>query len=239
MSPETRAPEARMPGPAADPQARLLSVNVGLPGDHPWNGGTVRTGIFKRPVAGAVHVGRLNLEGDRQADLAVHGGEFKAVYLYPSEHYASWRAEAGDLPWGAFGENLTVAGLAETTTRIGDRLRIGTAELVVTQPRLPCYKLELRFGRPGLERRFLARGLTGFYLSVAVEGELAAGDPIALVERAAAPITVADVVRLYQEEGRGDVETMRRVSELEALPERMRLHFRKLLARSGESRGGA
>ncbi len=223
-----------MPDPAAVPEARLLSVNVGLPGVHPWDGGPVRTGIFKRPVSGTVRAGRLNLEGDRQADTAVHGGEFKAVYLDPSEHYAPWRAELGDLPWGAFGENLTVAGLAEATTRIGDRLRIGTAELVVTQPRLPCYKLELRFGRPGLEKRFLARGLTGFYLSVAVEGEIAAGDPIALVARGGAPITVADVVRLYQAEGRADVELMRRVSELEALPERMRRHFRTLLAGGGQ-----
>jgi MOSC domain-containing protein YiiM len=224
-----------VPGKASAPEAVVLSVNVGFPADHPWNGRTVRTGIFKRPVAGAVRVARLNLEGDRQADLAVHGGEAKAVYLYPAEHYAAWREELGELSWGAFGENLTASGLAEASSRIGDRLGVGTAELIVTQPRLPCYKLELRFGRPGLERRFLARGLTGFYLSVAVEGEVAAGDRIELLQRAAEPITVSDVVRLYQEEGRADADAMRRVSELEALPERIRRHFRKLLANGGSA----
>ena len=209
---------------------RLVSVNVGLPQDLPWNGRVVATAILKRPVSGVVRMGRLDLEGDRQADTAKHGGPAKAVYLYPAEHYAAWRDELGELPWGAFGENLTVAGLSERSTRIGDRLRIGTAELVVTQPRLPCYKLELRLGRPGFERRFLARGLTGFYLSVAREGELRAGDGVEPVGRAAEPVTVADVVRLYQTEGREDLELMRRVSELAALPERMRAHFLQRLA---------
>jgi MOSC domain-containing protein YiiM len=211
----------------------VVSVNVGLPRDVPWNGKVVATGIFKHPVAGAVHVGLLNLEGDRQADLSVHGGSAKAVYLYPSEHYAAWRDELGAQAWGAFGENLTTTGLAEAAVRIGDRVRVGTVELVVTQPRLPCFKLELRFSRAGLERRFLARGLTGFYLSVAVEGELRSGDAVELIGRAAEPVTVADVVRLYQEEGREDLELMRRVSELRALPERMRRHFRKRLAARG------
>ncbi len=230
-----RFPEVMVRGSASGAEARVVSVNVGLPADHPWAGATVPTGIFKRPVAGAVRVARLNLEGDRQADLTVHGGEAKAVYLYPAEHYAAWRSELGELPWGAFGENLTVTGLAEASTRIGDRLRIGTAELIVTQPRLPCYKLELRFARPGLEKRFLARGLTGFYLSVAVEGELAAGDRFELVAQASEAVTVADVVRLYQQEGREDLDLMRRVSALEALPERMRRHFSKLLVKSGRA----
>ncbi len=128
-----------------------------------------------------------------------------------------------------------MTGLAEASTRIGDRLRIGTAELIVTQPRLPCYKLELRFARPGLEKRFLARGLTGFYLSVAVEGELAAGDRVELVAQVSEAVTVADVVRLYQQEGREDLDLMRRVSALEALPERMRRHFSKLLVKSGRA----
>ncbi len=202
-----------------------------MPREVPWNGESVSTGIFKRPVSGVVRVGRLNLAGDRQADLSVHGGAAKAVYLYPAEHYAAWRDELGELDWGAFGENLTAAGLAEATTRIGDRFRIGTAELVVTQPRIPCFKLELRFARRGLERRFLERGLTGFYLSVAAEGELRAGDAVQRIGRGAESVTVADVVRLYQQEGREDLELMRRVSELEPLPERMRRHFRKLLDR--------
>ncbi len=201
-----------------------------MPREMPWNGEVVSTGIFKRPVPGAVRVGRLNLDGDRQADASVHGGPAKAVYLYPSEHYAVWRDELGDQEWGAFGENLTTTDLLEGTTRIGDRFRIGTAELVVTQPRFPCFKLELRFGRRGLEKRFLDRGLTGFYLSVALEGQLQAGDAVQRIGRAAEAVTVADVVRLYQQEGREDIELLRRVSELEALPERLRGKFRKRLA---------
>jgi len=232
-------PERRAPG-----APQVVSVNVGRPREHPWNGTTVRTGIFKRPVPDAVRVARLNLDGDGQADASVHGGEAKAVYAYPAEHYDAWRAEVGEQAWGAFGENLTTTGLVETATRIGDRLRVGTAELVVTQPRLPCYKLELRFGRPGLSKHFLERGLTGFYLSVAVEGTVQAGDRIELVGRAAHTVTVADVVRLYQAEGREDLEAVRRVCELADLPERVRRHFRKVLAaREGaagpERAGGA
>lgn len=226
MNPSEPAPGSRNASVTAP---RLVSVNVGLPRDHCWGGRAVRTGIFKHPVTGAVHVGPLNLDGDGQGNLSVHGGAAKAVYLYPAEHYTAWRDELGELPWGAFGENLTTRGLSEGTVRIGDRLRVGTAELVVTQPRLPCFKLELRFGRPGLEKAFLARGLTGFYLSVAREGELRSGDAVEPMSRATEPVTVADVVSLYQAEGRGDVELMRRVSELAALPERMRRHFRKLL----------
>jgi len=149
------------------------------------------------------------------------------VYLYPSEHYAFWRADLGALGWGAFGENLTTAGLSEATTRIGDRLRVGTAELVVTQPRLPCFKLELRFGRPGLERRFLRSGRTGFYLSVAAEGEVRAGDPI-VVEPEADSVTIAEVVGLYRTD-RPDRELLRRLAGLPALPEALRLKYGKKL----------
>ncbi len=146
---------------------RLVSLNVGLPRDVAWHGKTVTTGIFKRPVAGPCMVRALDLDGDRQADLSVHGGPDKAVYAYPSEHYELWRRELPDLdlPWGAFGENLTTAGLAEEEVSIGDRLRIGSAELVVTQPRLPCYKLEVRLGE-GMVKRFLESRRTGFYLRV-------------------------------------------------------------------------
>lgn len=208
--------------------ATLVSVNVGLPRDVEWRGEIVRTSIFKRPVAGPVRVGRLSLEGDAQADPSVHGGATKAAYVYPAQHYRAWRPELGALEWGSFGENLTVSGLDERRVWIGDRLRIGTAEFLVTQPRLPCFKLGLRLGRAEMERRFLERGLTGFYLSVAVEGELRAGDPVELVERAREPVAVADVVRLYQP-GDGDPALVRRLSELAALPDRMREHFRKRL----------
>jgi len=159
---------------------RVLSVNVGVPREVTWHGRVVRTAIFKEPVSGRVAVRRLNLEGDAQADLTVHGGAAKAVYAYASEHYPAWREELGrpDLPWGAFGENLTLEGLVEEDVAIGDRLRIGTAELVVTQPRLPCFKLALRFERQDIGKLFMASGRSGFYLAVVREGALAAGDPV-------------------------------------------------------------
>jgi len=216
--------------PLLSPQ--LISVNVGLPREVEWRGRTVRTAIFKNPVRGAVRVRHLNLEGDGQADPTVHGGTYKAVYLYPSEHYAYWRTRIGEQAWGAFGENLTTAGISEHFIRIGDRLRIGTTELVVTQPRLPCYKLALRLGRPDMEKRFLASGLTGFYLRVAVEGEVAAGDAVTVAESAGDSVTVAEVVRLYRTE-RPDVEALRQLADLPALPEGLRGHFRRLIERAG------
>jgi MOSC domain-containing protein YiiM len=174
----------------------LISVNVGLPREIEWRGKRVRTGIWKEPVAGPVRVGRLNLEGDGQGDPDVHGGPAKAVYAYPSEHYDLWRAELDmpDLGWGGFGENLTTAGLSEAIVRIGDRLRIGTAEFQVTRPRLPCYKLAIRIDRPDIERRFLRTGRTGFYLSVVLEGHVAAGDAIEPVASSEMGPTVAEVV---------------------------------------------
>src|SRR6267154_1234897 len=178
---------------------KLVSISVGLPREVQWHGKTVLTSIFKAPVAGPVKVGRLNLEGDRQSDLNAHGGADKAVYVYPAEHYAFWRAELPgvDLPWGTFGENLTTEGLMEDSVHIGDRFGIGSAELVVTQPRMPCFKLAIRFGRPDMVKRFLRSGLTGFYLAVLREGEVAAGDPIKLLARDEHGVTVDDVVNLY------------------------------------------
>ena len=175
----------------------LVSVNVGLPRDVELQGKRVRTGIWKTPVAGPVHVGKLNLEGDGQADGQRHGGAAKAVYLYPSEHYELWRAELDmpDLGWGGFGENFTTIGLSEAIVRIGDRLRIGTAAFQVTRPRLPCYKLAIRIDRPDIERRFLQTGRTGFYLSVVLEGHVAAGDPIEFEASSEKGPTVAEVAR--------------------------------------------
>ncbi|MBI4466759.1 MAG: MOSC domain-containing protein, partial [Acidobacteria bacterium] len=178
---------------------KLVSVNVGRPREVDFQGRRVSTGIFKQSVSGRVRVRRLNLDGDAQADLSVHGGPDKAVYAYPVEHYDYWRRElAGrDLPWGMFGENFTTQGLREDDVRIGDRFRIGSAGLVVTQPRLPCYKLGLKFDSPEMPKRFLASRRTGFYLAVAQEGEAGAGDAIELLERNANSISVADVTRLY------------------------------------------
>src|SRR5918996_932978 len=159
---------------------RVMSVNVGLPRDVEWKGKRATTAIFKEPVAGRVAVRRLNLDGDRQADLSVHGGPSKAVYLYPSEHYAYWRRELPEmtLPWGMFGENLTTEGLLEDAVNIGDRLRVGSADVMVTEPRLPCYKLGIRFGRNDIIKRFRGGGRTGFYAAVLKEGDVAAGDTI-------------------------------------------------------------
>lgn len=201
---------------------RVVSVNVGEPREVEWKGKTVVTAIFKEPVTGPIPLRRLNLAGDRQADLSVHGGPEKAVYLYPAAHYSYWREQLPDqpLPWGAFGENLTVEGslaeLDESAVHIGDRFRVGTAELMVTQPRLPCYKLGIRFGRDDMLKHFLASGRTGFYLSVLREGEVAAGDAIAALGRAEHEVTVAEIVRLYTR-GRDDLDGLRRAVAVDAL----------------------
>jgi len=161
--------------------ASVLSVNVALPCTVTWNEREVLTGIFKRPVLGRVTVRELGLEGDGQADLTVHGGVGKAVYAYPSEHYDYWHHELKrDLTWGMFGENLTTAGLLEDSVRIGDRFRVGSVVLEVTQPRFPCYKLGIKFGSMEMVQRFQDSGKSGFYLAVRSEGEIAAGDPITL-----------------------------------------------------------
>ena len=179
--------------------SKVISINVGLPRDVESRGQIVQTSIFKEPVSGRVRVNRLNVEGDRQSDLTVHGGADKAVYVYPSEHYSFWADELPgvDLPWGVFGENFTTAGLTESNVHIGDRLSIGTAEFVVTQPRMPCFKLGIRFGRPDMVKRFLRSGRTGFYLAVSREGEVGAGDTISVIHRHPEAITIANVVSLY------------------------------------------
>jgi MOSC domain-containing protein YiiM len=210
---------------------RLISVNVGLPREVDWHGRAVLTSIWKSPVAGPVRVTSLNLEGDRQSDLSVHGGPDKAVYAYPSEHYGYWKSElAGKdrLPWGAFGENFTVEGLLEASVRIGDRVRAGSAEFVVTQPRMPCFKLGLRFGRDDMVKRFLRSGRTGFYLAVRREGEVASGDAIELAGRDDRGVTVADIVALYAS-GMENEDLLRRAVEAPALPESWRDYFRKRL----------
>jgi MOSC domain-containing protein YiiM len=173
---------------------QVISINVGRPREVEWRDQIVRTSIFKEPVNGRVHVGRLNIEGDQQSDLTVHGGINKAVYVYPSEHYEFWRRELpdADLLWGAFGENLTTIGLSEDDVRIGDRFAIGSAEFIVTQPRMPCFKLTIRFGRADMIKRFYRSGRSGFYLAVAKEGEIGTGDEISLLSRDDDAITIAE-----------------------------------------------
>lgn len=218
---------------------RVVSVNVGLPRNVAWKGKIVSTGIFKDPVNGRITMRTLNLDGDRQADLAVHGGPSKVVYAYPSEHYAYWRNELPGvaLPWGMFGENLTTDGLVEGEAGIGDRFRIGSAEVMVTEPRLPCYKLGLKFGRDDIIKRFLASRRTGFYFAVLREGEVGAGDAIQRISRDSAGVTVADITDLYASK-LDNLELLRRVVHVEALPERWRNYFqaglRKTRQRAGE-----
>ena len=209
---------------------KIISVNVGTPRLVLWNGEPVSTGIFKEPVAGRVMMRTLNLDGDRQADLSVHGGPEKAVYVYPSEHYEFWKRELPDmdLPWGVFGENLTTSGLFETEINIGDKFRVGTAEVMVTQPRMPCYKLGIRFGRADILKRFLLSERSGFYLSVFKEGEVGAGDEFQLLEKNASGVRVVNVTRLYGTD-KQNVALMRHAIATEALPASWREYFRKRL----------
>ena len=209
---------------------KIISVNVGLPRLVLRNDEPVSTGIFKEPVAGRVMMRTLNLDGDRQSDLSVHGGPQKAVYVYPSEHYDFWKQELPDmdLPWGVFGENLTTTGLLETEINIGDKFRVGTSEVMVTQPRMPCYKLGIRFGRADMIKRFLLSERSGFYLSVLKEGEVGAGDEFQLLEKNASGVRVVDVTRLYSSD-KENVDLMRRAIATEALPESWREYLQKRL----------
>ena len=209
---------------------KLISVNVGLPREVTWHGRPVQTSIWKEPVQGRVHAATLNLDGDRQSDLSVHGGVDKAVYLYPSEHYSFWQKELlrADLFAGAFGENFTSEGLLEDEIEIGDRLRVGTAEFIVTQPRMPCFKLGIRFERPDLVKRFLQSKKTGFYLAVQREGEVAAGDSIEFIERSKSGVTILDITNLYALDSQSQ-ELLRRATEVPALPESWKDYFRKRL----------
>ena len=180
----------------------VLSVNVGSPKQVPFDGDLIWTSIFKTPATGRLAVRSDNIEGDQQSDLTVHGGRYKAVYCYPEEHYAYWKDQLPDVTFvpGMFGENLTTRGLIEQEINIGDRLRVGSALLEVTQPRMPCFKLGIRFGRPDIVKRFWQSGRSGIYFSVLEEGALAAGDEMRYEFRAADPVTVAQVVALYKGE---------------------------------------
>jgi MOSC domain-containing protein YiiM len=211
---------------------KIISVNIGLPRVVVSHGDPVSTGIFKEPVAGRVMLRTLNLDGDRQADLSVHGGSSKAAYVYPSEHYGYWKHELPEmkLPWGMFGENFTTAGLLESELNIGDKFRIGFAMAMVTEPRMPCYKLGIRFGRADMVKRFLASERTGFYFAVLQEGEVGAGDPIELIEKNADSLRVSDITALYTHE-KHNVGLLRRAIEIGTLPESWRSYFQHQVAK--------
>jgi MOSC domain-containing protein YiiM len=214
---------------------KLVSLNVGLPREVTWKGTTVLTGIYKEPVEGRIALRKLNLDGDRQADLSVHGGEYKAVYCYPLAHYEYWRKELRglDLPLGAFGENFTIDGLLEDSVHLGDRFSIGSAEVFVTQPRLPCYKLAMRFQSEDMVKRFFTSRRTGFYVAVAREGEVGAGDQVTPIASDPSGVPVSEITRLYAEKryGDSDVASVRRVLQVAALPESWKQYFRDRLER--------
>ena len=212
--------------------AKLISVNVGLPRLVTSNGDKVSTGIFKQPLTDRVMLRTLNLEGDGQADLSVHGGPSKAAYVYPSEHYDYWKRELPDieLPWGMFGENFTTAGIFESELNIGDKFRVGSAVVAVSEPRMPCYKLAIKFDRPDIVKRFLASERTGFYFAVLQEGDVGAGDAIQLMERSEHSLKVSDVTRLYTRE-KNNSQLLRRAIEVDALPESWRSYFQHRLAK--------
>jgi MOSC domain-containing protein YiiM len=207
---------------------KVISINVGLPKDILIGDTMVPTGIFKKPVAGVIRVRSLNLDGDRQADLKVHGGIDKAVYVYPSEHYSFWKRELQQdaLDWGAFGENVTSEGLSEDAVSIGDELGIGTAVFQVTQPRLPCFKLAAKFEREDIIKTLLRSRRTGFYLKVLAEGFMEAGQAIHLLTRDPQHVTIRELTDLYVNKTprRTEVE---RVLSVEALAASWREHFDK------------
>ena len=214
-------------------EVKLISLNVGLPRDVTWHGRVVTTGIFKDPVEGRVALRRLNLDGDRQADLSVHGGEHKAVYCYPSEHYEYWKKQLPkrEWQWAAFGENFTTAGMTEDSVHLGDRFAVGSAQLVVTQPRFPCYKLGVRFQSDDMVKRFLASGRSGFYVAVSREGEVGNGDEITEISRDANAVPVSEITRLYVAKAynAGDADAIRRLLRVDAVPESWKEYFRDRL----------
>jgi MOSC domain-containing protein YiiM len=212
---------------------KLISLNVARPRLTLYKGASINTGIFKTPVSGRIALRTLNLDGDRQADLSVHGGPFKAVYAYPSEHYGFWRQElpAMELPWGTFGENFTTEGLSEDDLHVGDRFRIGSAVLMVRQPRMPCYKLAARFQRDDMIERFLVSGRSGFYFSVEQEGEVAKADSFELISQNRDGITIAEMNRLFVHE-RYNRALLQKAIATAALPESWREYFLPRLNRS-------
>lgn len=197
---------------------RVVSVNISDAKQVESGGRVVGTGIFKEPVADRVQVTRRTIEGDRQVDLRFHGGPDKALYAYPHEHYATWMAEEGrdDFGFGQFGENLTTEGLLEDAVHIGDRFRIGTALLEVTQPRVPCFKLGIKMGDATFPKRFLASGRCGWYLRVLEEGELGAEDAIERVHDDPARMSITDLYRI-RFSGERDWDAAQRAMAVEAL----------------------
>ncbi|MFZ1053001.1 MAG: MOSC domain-containing protein [Candidatus Sulfotelmatobacter sp.] len=212
---------------------KVVSLNVARPRLTLYKGATINTGIFKQPVTGRVALRTLNLDGDQQADLSVHGGIYKAVYAYPSEHYEYWRRELPDtdLRWGMFGENFTTQGLTEEL-HVGDRIRIGSAIVMVRQPRMPCYKLAAKFQRDDMIERFLHSGRSGLYFSVEQEGEAGEGDSLELISQDRKGISIAEMNRLFLRE-KYNRNLLQKAIATAALPEDWREYFLPRLSRHG------
>jgi MOSC domain-containing protein YiiM len=211
-------------------QMKLISVNVGLPRLLSLQGQTFKTGIFKKPVTGRIMLRRTNLEGDRQADLSVHGGPDKAVYAYPSEHYEFWKEKlpGHDFKWGALGENFTTEGLLETKVSVGDRYSVGSAVVKVTTPRLPCFKLAAKFQPDDIIDDFITSGFCGFYFSVVEEGEVSAGDQVRFLGGETPTLTILEAYRLYLPV-LYDEKLLERATRVQSLPESWRERFQAKL----------
>jgi MOSC domain-containing protein YiiM len=218
--------------------SKILSINVSLPKEVEFEGRKVTTGIFKEPIEGRIVLKTLNLDGDKQADLTVHGGPDKAVYAYPIEHYEFWRKVYPnmELPNGMFGENFTTEGLMEIDVNVGDVFRIGSSEVIATQPRMPCYKLGVKFRRMDVLKRFLASGRSGIYFKVLEEGEVGAGDSIMQIKKDPTRVGISDIVRLYATD-REDINMMRRAVKVEALPEGWKDYFYEQIRRVEKKSG--
>jgi MOSC domain-containing protein YiiM len=210
---------------------KIISLQVGLSRTVHTVNRDVTTSIFKSPVRGPRLLRRLNLDGDLQSDLTVHGGKNKAVYAYPLEHYEYWRKELPgvELTGGNFGENFTTEGLMEENARIGDRFRIGGAVVKVSQPRFPCYKLGIRFDRVDMVKRFWASKRSGIYFSVVEEGLVDAGDTFERIHEDERRLSIADINSAY-ENPRDNLALIQRIVSLEVLPSGLHDEFADVLA---------
>jgi MOSC domain-containing protein YiiM len=218
--------------------AKLISINVSLPNEVDFEGQKVITSIFKEPIEGRIILKTLNLDGDKQADLTVHGGLDKAVYAYSIEHYEFWRKVYPDIkmPNGMFGENFTTEGLMEAEVNVGDVFEIGSSKVIATQPRMPCYKLGVKFRRMDVLKKFLASGRSGIYFKVLEEGEVGAEDSIIQIKKDPTRVGISDIVRLYATD-REDINMMRRAVKVEALPEGWKDYFYEQIRRVEKKSG--
>jgi len=218
---------------------KVVSVNVGLPKQISYGMRQVVTSIFKEPIEGRVKVTTLNLDGDAQADLSVHGGLDKAIYSYSEEHYKYWKEVYPTIvmPFGMFGENLTTQGLNEDTVNIGDQYQIGSSRLVVTQPRMPCYKLGIKFGRMDILEKFINSQRPGIYYKVLQEGDLGAGDNIILLYKDKNNVTINDIVSLYLNDrhDKENISKMKKATKLKSLPESWKIYFSQKISRLQKS----